>query len=173
MFRITRLTASQAHDHLDALVDLLRDSVDGGASVGFLPPLDPAAARAYWDGILAEVADGSRLLLAAFEDDQLAGSVQLELVQKPNGRHRAEVAKLLVHSRFRRRGMAQALMQAVEDQARAHGRATLVLDTRQGDMAEGLYRKLGWTEAGVIPRFALNGDGGVDPTVFFYKLLEG
>ena len=173
MVRITRLTAPQAHDHLEALVDLLRDSVDGGASVGYLPPLDPAAARAYWESILAEVAAGSRLLLAAFQDDQLAGSVQLELVQKPNGRHRAEVAKLLVHSRFRRRGMAQALMRAVEDQARQHRRTTLVLDTRQGDLAEGLYRKLGWTEAGVIPRFALNGDGGVDPTVFFYKLLEG
>lgn len=173
MSRITRLTAPQAHDLLDALVDLLRDSVDGGASVGFLPPLDSAEARAYWDGILAEVAAGSRLLLAAFADDQLAGSVQLELVQKPNGRHRAEVAKLLVHSRFRQRGMAQALMRAVEDEAREYGRTTLVLDTRQGDKAEGLYRKLGWTEAGVIPRFALNGDGGVDPTVFFYKLLEG
>ena len=172
MLRITLLTASQAHAYLDNLVDLLRDAVDGGASVSFLPPLDPAEARAYWTATLAEVADGTRLLLAAFEDDCLAGSVQLELAQRPNGRHRGEVAKLLVHSRYRRRGIAQALMGAVEEQARAHGRTTLVLDTRQGDVAEGLYRKLGWTEAGVIPRFALNGDGGVDPTVFFYKLLE-
>ena len=173
MLRISLLTADHAHDYLDSLVDLLHDSVNGGASVGFLPPLDLAEARAYWQGVLADVAAGSRLLLAAFAGDQMAGSVQLDLVQKPNGRHRAEVVKLLVHSRYRRRGMAQALMQAAEDQARQHSRTTLVLDTRQGDLAEGLYRKLGWTEAGVIPRYALNGDGGVDPTVFFYKLLEG
>ena len=173
MLRITLLTASQAHAYLDNLVDLLRDAVDGGASVSFLPPLDPAEARAYWTATLAEVADGTRLLLAAFEDDCLAGSVQLELAQRPNGRHRGEVAKLLVHSRERRRGIGAALMGAVEDQARALGRTTLVLDTRQGDLAEGLYRRLGWTEAGVIPRYALNGDGGVDPTVVFYKLLEG
>ncbi len=173
MLRISLLTAPQAHDYLDSLVDLLRDAVDGGASVGFLPPLDPAEARAYWTATLAQVADGSRLLLAAFDDDALAGSVQLELAQRPNGRHRGEVAKLLVHSRYRRRGIAQALMAEVEAQARRHRRTTLILDTRQGDLAEGLYRKLGWTEAGVVPRFALNGDGGADPTVFFYKLLDG
>ena len=173
MLHIALLTPPQAPVVLDSLIDLLCDAVDGGASVGFLPPLAPTEARAYWTGVLADVAVGGRLLLAAFEGDRLVGSVQLDLVQKPNGRHRAEVAKLLVHSRERRRGIGAALMGAVEDQARALGRTTLVLDTRQGDLAEGLYRRLGWTEAGVIPRYALNGDGGVDPTVVFYKLLEG
>ena len=46
-----------------------------------------------------------------------------------------------------------------------------MLDTRQGDVAEGLYRKLGWQEAGVVPRYARGADGALHATVFFYKEL--
>jgi ribosomal protein S18 acetylase RimI-like enzyme len=78
----------------------------------------------------------------------------------------------MVLTRARRAGIGRALMLALEDEARRRKRTTLVLDTRQGDPSERLYRSLGWQTAGVIPKYALNGEGGVDATVFYYKLLD-
>ncbi|HET7338164.1 MAG TPA: GNAT family N-acetyltransferase, partial [Candidatus Dormibacteraeota bacterium] len=100
------------------------------------------------------------------------GTVQLGFAQFPNGRHRAEVAKLLVHSSMRRRGLATGLMNAAEEHARRAARTLLFLDTETGSAAEILYRKLGWTVAGVIPGFAYRPDGQLRPTTFFYKVVS-
>jgi acetyltransferase len=168
---IRPLSAAEAESHLLALVSLLRVTVDGGASIGFLPPLPDADAAAYWREVLPDVGDGARVLIGAVEGGRLLGCVQLALEGRPNARHRAEIQKLMVLPEARGRGLGAALMAAVDDVARAAGRTLLVLDTRAGDTAEGLYRRLGWTEAGRIPGFALNGDGGADATVLFYRAL--
>ncbi|MBT9393319.1 GNAT family N-acetyltransferase [Hymenobacter sp. NST-14] len=161
------LSAYQPH-----LMELLRDAVDSGASVGFLPPLPDAEARRFWQELGPALAAGTTLLLVAEEAGQLVGTVQLHLATKPNGRHRAEVAKLLVHSRAQRRGIGRQLMQAVEELARQHGRRTLVLDTLQGAPSELLYQGLGYVAAGAIPAFARVASGALEPTVVYYKLLE-
>jgi ribosomal protein S18 acetylase RimI-like enzyme len=156
---------------LSALCNLLCDSVEDGASVGFLLPANAAEFESYWKKVLAGIKDGTRLLLAAREGDRVIGSVQLELADRPNGRHRAEVQKLLVLRSARRRGVGRALMQAVESIARDHGRSLLVLDTSEGSAAEALYRTLGFIAAGTIPKFARNPDGTLHSTVLFYKLI--
>jgi ribosomal protein S18 acetylase RimI-like enzyme len=97
--------------------------------------------------------------------------VQLDLSTRANGRHRAEVIRLLVHRRARRRGLGRALMEAVEAEARRRERTTLVLDTRAGDPSEALYQSLGWQRAGVIPRYARSANGAFDASAFYYKLL--
>jgi ribosomal protein S18 acetylase RimI-like enzyme len=172
--RVERLDAAAATRELPALVALLRDSVDGGASVGFLPPLGADEAAAYWRGVIADVAAGGRVLLALREaDGRLAGSAQLELAGKPNARHRAEVQKVMVLTAARQRGHGRALMLALEDDARRRGRTTLVLDTREGDPSERLYRAVGWRLAGVVPRYAKSAGGGLDGSAFYYKLLDG
>jgi acetyltransferase len=155
------------------LVTLLTDSVDGGASVGFLPPLDPGEASRYWQGVEAAVGNGSRRIWVARQaDGAVTGTVQLDLESRPNGSHRAEVMKLMVSSLHRRRGIGRALMQAAEAEARRLGRTTLVLDTREGDPSERLYGSMGWQRAGVIPGYARSADGALDPTAFYYKLLD-
>ena len=155
---------------LDALAALLADAVDSGASVGFLPPLSPDAARAYWHEVDAGLPH-DRVLLVAEVGGELAGAVQLALAGQPNGAHRAEVQKLFVMRRFRRQGIARALMLALEAEAVARGRTLLVLDTRVGDPAEHLYEQVGYQRAGIIPAFARNAEGVLDPTVLFYKTL--
>ena len=170
---IERLTADAAPRERAALVALLRDVVDAGASVGFLPPLGADEAGRYWDGVFAAVGEGGRgLWVARAPAGEIAGSVQLDLEKRPNGSHRAEVMKLMVHPRARRRGIGRALMLAAEEEARRQGRTTLVLDTRRGDHSEPLYLSLGWTLAGVIPRYARSANGGVDPSAFYYRLLD-
>ncbi len=155
----------------DALAALLTDSVDGGASVGFLPPLDAPTAEQYWMGVAEAIDAADRKLFAVWADGVLAGAVQLQRSATPNGLHRGEVMKLMVHRRFRGRGFAARLMAAAEEEARRQGLSLLVLDTRHGDVAAGLYRKLGWQEAGVVPRYARGADGDLHATVFFYKEL--
>jgi GNAT superfamily N-acetyltransferase len=155
-----------------ALVGLLQDAVDSGASVGFLPPLAVNEASAYWTSVISALREGSRVLFAARDGALgLVGSAQLELAKRANAEHRAEVAKVMVHRRARRRGVGRALMLAVEEHARRLGRTTLILDTRQGDPSEVLYRAVGWTFVGAIPDYARSASGTLDATAFYYKLL--
>jgi GNAT superfamily N-acetyltransferase len=170
---IEPLTGASASRHRAALVALLRDAVESGASVGFLPPVAEAEAAAYWDTVAAALGGGSRVLLAALDPELgLVGSGQLELATRANARHRAEVSKVMVHRRARRRGVGRALMLALEEHARRLGRTTLVLDTRQGDPSEELYRSVGWIFAGAIPRYARSATGALDATALYFKLLE-
>ncbi|MFM9108560.1 MAG: N-acetyltransferase family protein [Chloroflexota bacterium] len=162
--RADRLTASE----VAALAELLAAVVDGGASVGFLPPLERDRAEAYWRGVERS---GATLLLAEV-DGVLAGTIQLQLAESENGAHRAEVCKLLVLPGFRRRGLGRALLAAVEAEAGRSGRSLLVLDTREGDPSNALYASAGWTEGGRIPSWARSASGALDGTVFWYRLLE-
>lgn len=171
MHKIECLSDKQARLLLPKLVALLQDTVHSGSSVGFLPPLTFETAEAYWLETLNEVAQAKRILLISSEAGEVTGTVQLALATKQNGLHRAEVQKMLVHTGFRHRGIARALMGAAEEAARAVGRTLLVLDTEQGSIAEQLYEKCGYTRAGVIPQYALSTDGSLISTVVFYKLL--
>ena len=170
---IESLTAAGVEVHRPALVALLRDAVDSGASIGFLPPVEEAEAAAYWETVQAALGEESRVVLAAHDSELgLVGAGQLELALRANAGHRAEVTKVMVHRRARRRGIGRALMLALEDHARRLGRTTLILDTRQGDPSEVLYQSVGWTFAGAIPRYARSATGTLDATALYYKLLD-
>jgi GNAT superfamily N-acetyltransferase len=168
---IRRLPASQAYAQLDALAGVLADCVEGGASVSYMAPFSHEQARAAFEAFAAEVEQGRRLLLAAYADGALVGTVQVVLALPPNQPHRAEIAKLLVHRSSRRRGIAQLLMASAEAEARAEGKTLLVLDTVTGDGAERLYEQLGWTKVGVIPGYALYPDGRPCDTTVFWKSI--
>ena len=168
---IERIGPEVSASDLDALTELLLDAVAGNASVGFPAALSRDEAHAFWIEVARAVSTDRLILLVARIDGRIVGTVQLGFARFPNGRHRAEVAKLLVHSSMRRRGLATELMNAAEEHARAASRTLLFLDTETGSAAEALYRKLGWTAAGVIPDFAYRPDGRLRPTTFFYKLV--
>lgn len=168
---IARLDANQTVEALPELIDVLQDAVDSGASVGFLPPLSTEEAHSYWQEVIVAIQKQSRILLVTRQEQVIVGTVQLDLVNKPNGRHRAEVQKLLVHRRARRQGLGRALMSAVEAVAREAERSLLVLDTREGDPAETLYLALGYIKYGTVPQYARSGDGPLDDCVFFYRIL--
>ena len=170
---IEPMTAEDVEVERPALIALLQDAVESGASVGFLPPLGAHEAGAYWAAVTAALRAGSRLLLGARDGELgLVGSAQLELATRANAAHRAEVSKVMVHRRARRRGVGRGLMLALEGHARRLGRTTLILDTRQGDPSEILYRAAGWTFAGAIPEYARSATGALDGTAFYYKLLD-
>lgn len=169
---IGKVSAEHLYRARQQWVDLLRDVVDGGASVNFLPPLGDDVANAFWDRVAREVADGERIVLAATSGEVLAGCVHVVLAGQPNGQHRAEIQKMLVHSAYRRRGLGRALLKAGEEAALSVGRWLIVLDTERGSAAETMYRACGYQEAGVIPDFALDARGEYIATVLFYRKLK-
>jgi ribosomal protein S18 acetylase RimI-like enzyme len=169
--QIRRLTSVEAHQQLDALAGVLEDCVAGGASVSYMAPFSHDDARSVFEAWAAEIEQGRRLLLAAFVNGDLVGTVQVVLALPPNQPHRAEIAKLLVHRSARGRGIARLLMEEAEAEARAEGKTLLVLDTVTGDAAERLYERLGWTRVGVIPGYALYPDGRPCDTTVFWKSL--
>jgi ribosomal protein S18 acetylase RimI-like enzyme len=169
--RIARMDRAQLARELDALNALLVDTVESGGSIGFLPPFSEREAAEYWSGVGEAIDCADRRLFGVWADGELAGSVQLQGAAMPNGRHRGEVMKMMVHRRFRGRGLARLLLDAAEQEARRMGLLLLVLDTRQGDTADGIYRKLGWQVAGQIPGYARSTDGSLHTTVIFYKEL--
>jgi GNAT superfamily N-acetyltransferase len=161
-------------DHQVAqLADLLIDCVAGGAPVTFMHPVSPQKAEAFWRGVAAGVASGSRALLVAEDESGVVGTVMLVLDLPENQPHRAEIAKMLVHARARRRGIGAALMRAAEATAVECGRTLVVLDTATGSDAERLYARLGWQRVGEIPDFSLTPHGGMTATTYFYRVLPG
>jgi ribosomal protein S18 acetylase RimI-like enzyme len=167
--QIERLDGSAAAAAVPALAEILMDCVEGGASVSFLAPLTREQAEAFWRRVAASVAEGGTALLVAREGRLLQGTVQVVLALPENQPHRGEVAKMLVHRRARRRGIAEALMRAAELAASQEGRTLLVLDTVTGGDAERLYRRLGWNLTGIIPDYALFPDRSFCDTSVYWK----
>ena len=162
--RVDRLSEPE----FEQLADLLVAIVDQGASVGYLPPLEPDEARSYWR---KAIASDTIVFLVARRADEIVGTVQLEFSPKKNGRHRAEVNKLLVHPNAQRLGIGRLLMDQLEAVAVENGWTTLHLETREGDTSNDFYQSQGWTLAGVIPQWAESASGTLDGTVFYFKLL--
>jgi GNAT superfamily N-acetyltransferase len=170
--RIVAPTRLGGHE-IRGLGAVLMDCVGGGASVSFMAPLTPERAEAFWGETGERLTRGELLLLTA-EDSQgrIIGTVQIALDQPENQRHRADLAKMLVHRSARRCGVGAALLAAAERAASEAGRTLLVLDTASADAAR-LYARHGWQRCGEIPHFALWPDGRPCATTIFYKLLPG
>ncbi|TXS56315.1 GNAT family N-acetyltransferase [Streptomyces sp. t39] len=169
---VRRLTAEALPEAAHGLGALLADAVDDGASVGFLAPLTADRAAAWWSGLAPALADGTVAAWTAHDAGRVVGTVQLRSETSPNGTHRAEVAKLLVHRDARGRGTARMLLATAEHFARGAGRTLLLLDTRTGSAAERLYRSAGWTPVGTVPDYAADPSGVLRPTTFFHKVLS-
>lgn len=161
-------TAIAIEEHLEELAALLIEVVEEGASIGFLPPLPRSNAIRYWQQAVGLDA----VLFVALLGNRMVGTVQLQLCTKPNGSHRAEIAKLMTKPDCRRLGIGRALMQAAEERAMREERSLLVLDTREGDPSNRLYAAMGYTEAGRIPSYAMSAGGTLDTTVIYYKSLR-
>ena len=156
---------------MGALAEVLLDCVQGGASVSFMASFSKCDAESFFENTLEKVRRGDCILLAAFLDSKLVGTVQVLTAMPPNQPHRADIAKLLVLRSARGQGIASRLMKHVEDESRRAGKTLLVLDTATGDAAEKLYADLGWSRVGVIPRYALYPDGSWCDTTIFWKQI--
>ncbi|MFC9947827.1 GNAT family N-acetyltransferase [Streptomyces pratensis] len=171
MTEIVPVSGPELVTYADELAALLIESVEGGASVGFLAPLDRTAAANWWRERATAVEEGSQQVWIARDDERVAGTIGLVRAALPNARHRAEVAKLIVRPSARGRGIGRALLTAVERSAAAQGLTLLVLDTETGSDAERLYSAAGWSPCGSVPGYAADPYGTLRATTFYYRAL--
>ena len=171
-FSIRSLPPDEVEAGAPALAAVLLDCVAGGASVSFMADLTLEQAEAFWRGAASEARGDGRAVLVAEDEAGIAGVVEVIPAWPDNQPHRADIAKMLVHRRARRRGLAGALLRAAETAAAAMGKTVLVLDTVTGGDAERLYARAGWTKVGVIPDYALFPDGRYCDTTVFYKRVD-
>src|SRR5207237_5085265 len=135
---IERIGNGASASDVRGLAQLLVDAVESGAGVSFLAGLTESEAEAWWRPVLSSSSERAVILIAR-DAEGVIGTVQLQPSWAPNQPHRADVAKLIVHRRARRRGVARALMYSLEEAARAAGFTLLLLDTCKGYDAERLY----------------------------------
>lgn len=171
-YEIGRIDPEAGRSALDDLAALLQEAVEEGVGVGFVAPLARETARAFWEGVLRDVEAGHRALVVARSGGAVVGTTVLDRARAQNGRHRAEVQKVLVARAHRRRGLAARLLLEAERVARSEGVTLLVLDTGRDTAAEKLYQGAGYVRLGVIPRFWRTNAGGLADTVVYYKLLD-
>lgn len=166
------LDAERIRNRINELSDVLEDCVNQGASVSFVLPFGREKSLPFWTHVAQGVAGGERIVLVAENAaGGIVGTVQLLLDQPENQPHRADVAKLLVHSSARRGGVARRLMEMLENCAKQNQKSLLVLDTATGSNAELFYQNCGWQKAGEIPDYAQMPDGKLTGTTVFYKYL--
>ncbi|CCD93707.1 putative acetyltransferase, GNAT family [Bradyrhizobium sp. ORS 375] len=150
---------------------MLIETVAHGGSVSFMHPLSPDDADAFWQESLAAAGRGERIVLGAFDEQDLIGTVTLQLKLPPNQPHRAEIAKMMTRVSHRKRGVARALLQAAENLARSRGRTMLVLDTAEDGGASSLYEGVGFQLTGIIPDYAVKPHGGLTGTMIYWKRI--
>ncbi|WP_313113207.1 GNAT family N-acetyltransferase [Pseudescherichia sp.] len=170
MIKYAFISATEAHEKLRELGDVLQACVKDGASVGFTKPDDRQAIDSFWKDKVNGLASQECELLIARDNDSVVGTVIINYCGMPNGSHRAEISKLLVHPHARRQGIARQLMNQAEQRAWEKGLSLLVLDTRSGDVASTLYLSLGWQTAGSIPCYAESIENTLDATTYMYKM---
>lgn len=155
----------------EQLSETLIEAVASGGSISFMHPVSREKANAFWTKIGDDVKRGERILLVARDENGVViGTVQSVIDLPENQPHRADIAKMMVHPRARRQGVAEALMREIEQLTFAAGKTLMVLDTETDAAASYLYTKLGWQVAGHIPDFALKPHGGFCSTTYMYKV---
>ncbi|XIA62986.1 GNAT family N-acetyltransferase [Bradyrhizobium sp. TZ2] len=168
--RIEALTSSPLA--CAALSEMLVETVAYGGSVSFMHPLSQATAAAFWRNSLASADRGERIVLGAFDGEDLIGTVTLVLNLAQNQPHRAEIVKMMTRVGHRHCGVATLLLREAERIAIERGRWLLVLDTAEDEGAAGLYERMGFKLTGLIPDYALKPHGGLTGTLIYWKRLQ-
>jgi GNAT superfamily N-acetyltransferase len=169
---VRELTASECADCVARLGEILIDAVASGAGVSFMAPLSNEVAEDYWRKQLPDIAAGTTVQFVAEENNVIAGTVLLIKAWAPNQPHRCDVAKLLVHRDFRRKGVGTLLMQALEQKARDLNYSLVTFDAVGHGAVEKFYEGLGFTLAGYIPGYAYDTKGLHDTAIFYKKLTR-
>jgi len=171
VIQIRALTEALSPRLAEDLSALLIDAVEGGASLGFLKPLDLERAQVYWESVARAVKAGDKALLVAEIEGAIVGTVQVVLDMPQNQPHRGEISKMIVHTKVRQLGLGMRLLEAAEERARFAGKSLMVLDTQTGSAAEHLYKKAGYSPLPPLPDYALTPDGELAPTTIFWKRI--
>ena len=168
MYETVRIPNSLNKSDVAALVELIHDAIHTNNSVGFLHTTSKTELQEFWE---QEINDAANTLILARANDVIVGIVIVTRETRPNGRHRAELRKLMVHSAHQRKGIGRGLEQRATEFAKSEGLTLLYLDSATDFLVQRVYEAWGWQKAGSIPDYSSKPDGTLESTTYFYKLL--
>jgi GNAT superfamily N-acetyltransferase len=163
------LDASAAASAQRLLASTLRAAVAAGAGLGFPAPMAEERARGVWREVTAAVAAGRRLLLAAWMEGAIAGSVEVDLALPETEPNLASLERLLVAPGWQSQGIGRALLARAEEAARGAGRRLLTCRAMAGNAAERLLLSAGWEEAGRIADATVDAQGALAAQIIFWR----
>lgn len=172
---IVQLNAETLPRYRKALAALMIDAIQHNMAAAFHSSHGQQAyqdAERYFHSLRDGMARHELLMWVALTDNGVAGSVQLSICQRPDGRNRAEVLHLLVHSTAQREGIGRELMNRLESEAESYQRSLLYLDVLAGSPIEHFYRAHGYHYLGELPDYALCAEGHPHPGAIYYKRLR-
>lgn len=137
---------------VDQLVDLWVDVTNAGGAVGFAAGVTPEQVRTLAEPTFARVNSGADDLVVAFRDDRPIGMGFLAINELKLHAHWGTVKRLQRHPNVRASGVGAALLQGIEDAARARGLDRLILTVRGGTGREGFYAAQGYRVEAVLPK---------------------
>lgn len=151
---VKQISNSTIKDVLLSLIECTKRAIENGGGFGWVAvPLDDALAN-HWK-MVAQT--NTILLFVAISKNEVVGSVQLVLPALKNeaGNFAGEISTLFVHPDHRKKGIADKLLCAAEEQAVIRNLQQLNLDVRETqEVALRLYLRHGFEIWGKKPRYA-------------------
>ncbi|MFC0407996.1 GNAT family N-acetyltransferase [Roseomonas elaeocarpi] len=165
------LDAAAASSAERRLMQISQDAHDAGReNTGHYAPAERT--KEYWRKVSSDAAVGKCLLLAAWLDGQMMGTIQIRLAQTAQTRHRAELTDLLIHPSAGARGLDVALIQRAEQAARGIGRQLISARILEDSKLQSLFLGGDWTLGGRLPDYVRDGPGEGRAILFFWKSLQ-
>jgi GNAT superfamily N-acetyltransferase len=123
---------------------------------------------------IEESATGTQVLFVAEVDGTVVATGTLIRNAHPLYAHRGELASLVVHPHYQRRGIARRIVETIREHAASLGLEILEVSCRGGTPAEQVYRRLGFVEYGRLPHGIKEpyGEGHAYDEVSFYMPLS-
>lgn len=168
--RIERMSEFR-HADLTELSQATEDAIREGIGFNWVVPPGRDVMENYWKGVLIVP---ERVLFAARLDGVLAGSIQLVKpgISKETSAFAASIEGHFVAPWARGHGIAKALLEAAEREARAHGFTSLRLSVRQTqEAAIKLYEESDYVRWGTLPDYEFV-SAKMIAGYFYYKNLE-
>lgn len=117
----------------------------------------------WWEGRLSADPAADRIVLGAFEGEELAGVVGLSFERREKVRHKATLFGMYVQPKWRGRGVGGQLVTAALERARQRAgvRVVQLTVTETNAPAVALYEHCGFIRFGVEPMAVAAGSGYV------------
>lgn len=153
--------------------ELLRRLVSDGAALGWVDPPEAGEVAALLRDVAAAGERGDACLTGAWVGRRLAGLGYWQRYARPTHRPHADIEKVAVALDCQGRGVGRLLMTELILSAARAGIEVLTLDFRgDNERAARLYRSLGFTEYGRLPRFVAVGPARYDKVLYARDLRD-
>jgi len=155
---VRRLTPADAHYYRALMLDAYAQHPEAYTST-----MDERAALPYqwWESRLSDAPDANEVVLGAFAEGALVGTVGVEFERRAKARHKAFIFGVYVAPSARRSGVGARLLDAAlaAAQARPGIKLAQLTVSAGNDAARALYERAGFLLFGNEP-FAIAVDGG-------------